>query len=154
MTRISRRSFGVSVGALAVSTFAIGKVSATFQSQPGGYPIASDVFTTLQKTVVPGPTPSVKIELYEIAKYQQYGFGNWMFGGPLKFVTRADIMPALYDGSAVTRKEKTSSARSIFRRRAQRLCLPAATTKWSSKSTSTFRSAKTWSSAAFGPRVL
>lgn len=106
MTRISRRRFGVSVGALAVSTFAIGKVGATFQSQPGGYPIASDVFTTLQRTVVPGPTPSVKIELYEIAKYQQYGFGNWAFGGPLKSVTRTDIMPALYDGSAVTKKEK------------------------------------------------
>src|SRR5665647_633414 len=106
MTRISRRRFGVSVGALAVSTFAISKVSATIRSQPGGYPIASDVFTTLQRTVVPGPPPSVKIELYEIAKYQQYGFGNWTFGGPLKSVTRADIMPALYDGSAVTKKEK------------------------------------------------
>lgn len=106
MTRISRRRFGVSVGALAASTFAIGKVSATFQSQPGGYPIASDVFTTLQRTVVPSPTPSVKIELYEIAKYQQYGFGNWAFGSPLKSVTRADIMPPLYDGSAVTKKEK------------------------------------------------
>lgn len=105
MTRISRRRFGVSVGALAVSTFATGKVSAIFQSQPGGYPIASDVFTTLQRTVVPGPTPSVKIELYEIAKYQQYGFGNWAFGAPLKSVTRTDIMPARYDGSAVTKKE-------------------------------------------------
>src|SRR5664279_4072164 len=106
MTGISRRRFGVGAGALAVSTFAIGKVSATFQSQTGGYPIASDVFTTLQRTVVPCPPPSVKIELYEIAKYQQYGFGNWAFGGPLKSVTRSDIMPALYDGSAVTKKEK------------------------------------------------
>jgi metallophosphoesterase (TIGR03768 family) len=106
MTRISRRSFGVNVGALAVSTFAIGKVSATIRSQPGGYPIASDVFTTLQRTVVPSPAPSVKIELYEIAKYQQHGFGNWAFGGPLKSVTRADIMPALYDGSTVTKKER------------------------------------------------
>lgn len=106
MTRISRRSFGVSVGALAVSTFVTGKASATFQSQPGGYPIASGVFTTLQKTVVPGPTPSAKIQLYEIAKYRQYGFGNWALGGPLKSVTRIDIMPALYDGSAVTKKEK------------------------------------------------
>lgn len=106
MTRISRRRFGGGVGTLAVSTFAIGKVSATSRSQPGGYPIASDVFSTLQRTVVPGPTPSVKIELYEIAKYQQYGFGNWAFGGPLKSATRTDIMPALYDGSAVTKKEK------------------------------------------------
>ena len=61
MTRISRRDFGVSVGALAVSTFAFGKGRATTQSQLEGYPIASDVFTTLQRTVVPGPKPSVAI---------------------------------------------------------------------------------------------
>src|SRR5665213_1995823 len=114
MTRISRRSFGASVGALAVSTFAIGKVSATFQSQPGGYPIASDVFTTLQKTVVPGPTPSAKIQLYEISKYQQYGFGNWALGGPLKSVTRSDIMPALYDLSLIHISEPTRQAATSY----------------------------------------
>jgi metallophosphoesterase (TIGR03768 family) len=106
MTKISRRSFGMSVGALAVSTFTIGTARATNQNQPGGYPIASDVFTTLQKTVVSSPTPSVTIPLYEVAKYQQYGFGNWTFGDPLKSVTRTDIMPALYDASAVTKKVK------------------------------------------------
>ncbi len=71
-----------------------------------GYSIASDVSTTLQRTVVPGPTPSVAINLYEISKYKQYGYGNWTFGGPLKAVTRTDIMPALYDGTAVTKKTK------------------------------------------------
>ena len=60
MTRISRRDFGVSVGALAVSTFTFGKGRATSQSQLEGYPIASDVSTTLRRTVVPGPTPSAK----------------------------------------------------------------------------------------------
>jgi hypothetical protein len=63
MTRISRRDFGVSVGALAVSTFTFGKGGATGQGQLEGYPIASDVFTTLQRTVVPGPTPSATIQL-------------------------------------------------------------------------------------------
>ena len=41
-----------------------------------GYSIASDVSTTLQRTVVPGPTPSVAINLYEVSKYKQYGYGN------------------------------------------------------------------------------
>ena len=48
-----------------------------------GYPIDPDVSTTLQRTVVPGPTPSVAINLYEISKYKQYGYGNWTCGGPL-----------------------------------------------------------------------
>ncbi len=74
------------------------------QSQIGGYPIASDVFTTRQRTVVPGPKPSVTIHLDEVSKYRQYGYGNWTFGDPLTSVTRTDIMPALYDGSAVTKK--------------------------------------------------
>lgn len=106
MTRISRRDFGVSVGALAVSTFTFRKARATSQSQLEGYPIASDVSTTLRRTVVPGPTPSAKIELHELSKYKQYGFGNWAFGDPLKSVTRTDIMPARYDGSTVTKKAK------------------------------------------------
>lgn len=75
-------------------------------SQIKGYPIASDVFTTLQRTVVPGPKPSVMIGLDEISKYSQYGYGNWTFGGPLKSVTRTDIMPARYDAAAITKKAK------------------------------------------------
>ncbi|MCX6089975.1 MAG: TIGR03768 family metallophosphoesterase, partial [Candidatus Atribacteria bacterium] len=82
------------------------KSDASQQSQPEGYPIASDVFTTLQRTVVPGPKPSVTIHLDEISKYKQSGYGNWTFGEPLEFVTRTDIMPAIYDGAAVTKKAK------------------------------------------------
>jgi metallophosphoesterase (TIGR03768 family) len=69
-----------------------------------GYPIAAAVFTTLQRTVVPGAKPSLMIHLDEISKYRQYGYGNWVFGAPLESVTRTDIMPALYDGKAVTKK--------------------------------------------------
>ncbi|MGD1036793.1 MAG: TIGR03768 family metallophosphoesterase [Roseiarcus sp.] len=103
MTKISRRGFAA---ALAASTFAFGKARATNQSQPEGYPIASDVFTTSERTVAPGPTPSAPVQLYELPKYAQYGYGAWTFGDPLKSVTRTDIMPAHYDASAVTKRAK------------------------------------------------
>ncbi|MEI6862836.1 MAG: TIGR03768 family metallophosphoesterase, partial [Candidatus Omnitrophota bacterium] len=76
------------------------------KSQLEKYPIEADIFTTLQRTVVPGPKPSEMIHLNEVSKYKLYGYGDWTFGEPLKSVTRTDIMPALYDGTAVTKKEK------------------------------------------------
>jgi metallophosphoesterase (TIGR03768 family) len=76
------------------------------ENQPAGYPIDSDVFTTLQRTVVPNPKPATEINLHEISKYKKYGYGKWTFGAPLKAVTRTDIMPANYDSSAVTKKDK------------------------------------------------
>ena len=76
------------------------------QSQPKGYPIASDVQTTLQRTIVPGKTPSTVIALSEIAQYSQYGYGNWTYGPGLPYDKRLDIMPATYSGSAVTKKTK------------------------------------------------
>ena len=76
------------------------------QSQLKGYPIASDVFTTLQRTVVSGSKPSVAINFNEISKYSQYGYGDWTFGEPLESVTRTDIMPDLYNKTAVTKKAK------------------------------------------------
>jgi len=76
------------------------------QSQLKGYPIASDVQTTLQRTIVPGPTPSTPINLWEISKYSQYGYGNWTYGPGLPYERRLDLMPANYSASAVTRKTK------------------------------------------------
>jgi metallophosphoesterase (TIGR03768 family) len=76
------------------------------ENQPAGYPIDSDVFTTLQRTIVPDPKPSTEINLHEISKYKKYGYGKWTFGAPLKSVTRTDIMPEKYDSSAVAKKDK------------------------------------------------
>ena len=76
------------------------------QSQPKGYPIAPDVFTTLQRTVVPGPKPSAAIRLDEVSKYKQYGYGQWTTGGPLLSEKRTDLMGSAYDGAAVTQKTK------------------------------------------------
>ena len=75
-------------------------------SNPAGYPIDPNVSTTLERTIVPGPNPLVKIRLDEISKYDQYGYGKWTFGAPLKCVTRTDIMPAAYKGLSATKKAR------------------------------------------------
>ncbi|MGZ7167568.1 MAG: TIGR03768 family metallophosphoesterase [Halobacteriota archaeon] len=79
------------------------------QIQPKGYEIASDVQTTLQRTVTPGATPSTAIALDEVSKYSQYGYGNWNYGSGLPCDRRLDLMPATYGGSAVTKKTKLLS---------------------------------------------
>ena len=94
------------MGLLIFSLIGYSKSDAGQQGQLGGYPIASDVFTTRQRTVVPGPKPSVKILLYEVSKYKQYGYGNWTYGPGLPYDKRLDIMPTTYSGSAVTKKTK------------------------------------------------
>ena len=76
------------------------------QNQLEGYPIASNVYTTLQKTVVPGPIPSAKIHLDEVSKYKEYGYGQWTMGGPLLCEKRIDLMGGAYDGASVTKKSK------------------------------------------------
>jgi len=76
------------------------------QNHPTGYTIASDVQTTAQRTIVPGPTPATAINLWEISKYDQYGYGNWTYGPGLPYDKRHDLMPAGYSGSAVTKKTK------------------------------------------------
>ena len=73
------------------------------------HPIASDVQTTLQRTVAPGATPSIAIALREVSKYSQYGYGNWIYGSRLLYERRLDIMPATYNSSAVTKKTKLLS---------------------------------------------
>ncbi|HWP67730.1 MAG TPA: TIGR03768 family metallophosphoesterase [Rectinemataceae bacterium] len=95
-----------SLGMLLLPPMAYAEGDTARQGQPGEYPIASDVFTTLQRTVVPGLKPPVAIDLTEISKYGQYGYGDWTFGDPLEAVTRTDIITAHYDGSAVARKTR------------------------------------------------
>ena len=76
------------------------------ESRIAGYPIASDVQTTAQRTIVPGPTPATAINLWEISKYSQYGYGNWTYGPGLPHDRRLDLMPAAYRGPAITKKTK------------------------------------------------
>ena len=69
-----------------------------------GCPIASTVFTTLQKTVVPDPIPAdaETVFPYELFKYKQNGYGRWHYGPGLDPVKRLDMMPATYRGESVT----------------------------------------------------
>ena len=82
------------------------KSNAGQQGQLEGYPIASDVFTTRQKMVLPDPTPSVTILLSEVSKYSQYGYGTWKAGEGIDDGKRLDIMPAGYTGASATKKAK------------------------------------------------
>ena len=79
------------MGMLIFSLSGCSKSDVRQQSQLEGYPIASDVFTTRQRTVVPGPKPSVTIHLDEVSKYKQYGYGNWTFGEVLSYPKREPI---------------------------------------------------------------
>ncbi|MBF0494764.1 MAG: TIGR03768 family metallophosphoesterase [Candidatus Omnitrophica bacterium] len=76
------------------------------KSLPGEYPIDIDIFTTRDRTIVPGPKPSVPIHLSQVSKYKQYGYGLWHYGPGDELVRRLDIMSPAYNGAAVTRKTK------------------------------------------------
>ena len=61
------------------------------------YPIASSVFTTKDKTIVPSATYGTVIEpknLKNIAQYDASGYGVWEDGGPLEVVERYDLDPS------------------------------------------------------------
>ncbi len=76
------------------------------QSSPAGYPIDVDVQTTAQRTIVPGPAPTTPIHLWEISKYDAYGYGSWTFGPGLAYDRRLDLMPVGYSGATVAKKTK------------------------------------------------
>ena len=67
----------------------------------GGYPIAPDVQTTIQRTVVPGSIrPDVpKVLPFEVARYAANGYGTWTYGPGVASVKRLDLMPTNYQGA-------------------------------------------------------
>jgi len=94
------------VGMTVLVSSAYSKSIAGQQSEPKGYPIATEVITTLERTIVPAPKPAQKVFLNELSKYDRYGYGKWSFGGPLMVDKRLDIMGSTYNGPSVARKEK------------------------------------------------
>jgi len=86
-------------GLLIFSSAGYSKSAAGQQSRIQRYPIASNVQTTAQRTVVPGSTFTGTIvpkDLCMISKYKQYGYGAWTYGGPLVSEKRNDIMSPDY----------------------------------------------------------
>ncbi|MFA6075595.1 MAG: TIGR03768 family metallophosphoesterase [Negativicutes bacterium] len=72
------------------------------------YPIADDIITTNQRTVTPDtlPASTPQIYPYEIAKYKDYGYGNWHYGKGLPYIKRLDIMATDYSGKSATKSTK------------------------------------------------
>ncbi|WP_027360033.1 TIGR03768 family metallophosphoesterase [Desulforegula conservatrix] len=68
------------------------------------YPIADEVFTTRQRTVVPDSTPwgLDMIYPYEISKYEEYGYGTWHYGPGIDSGKQLNLMPTGYSASSVT----------------------------------------------------
>ena len=69
-----------------------------------GYPPASTVSTTLDRTIVPDPIPAEaqKVLPFELSKYERNGYGKWSCGPGLARVKRLDLMPADYRGATHT----------------------------------------------------
>jgi metallophosphoesterase (TIGR03768 family) len=72
------------------------------------YPIASDVFTTRQRTIVPGILPwgMQTIFPYQIPLYAQNGYGTWSFGSGFDAGRQYTLMSPTYSGSSVTNTAK------------------------------------------------
>jgi hypothetical protein len=87
---ISRRDFGVSVGALFACGF--GKADAFGLPAIGTYPIAPNVHTTVQRTVLPNQKPAAAIRVDDVSNYQKRGFGPWHYGPALSCDRRLDLV--------------------------------------------------------------
>jgi len=70
------------------------------------YPIASQVYTTLDRTIVVDTIALPAIFTYEVSKYQQFGYGLWSYGYGLPYEKRLDLMPPGYNASAMTNSAK------------------------------------------------
>ncbi len=80
-----------------------------------GYPIARDVRTTRDRTVLPDPIPADAEKIFpcELAKYERNGYGKWHYGPGLEAERRLDLMPPAY--AAGTATETASGAARLLR---------------------------------------
>lgn len=78
------------------------------QTKQPSYPIDSVVLTTVERTIIPVAVPkeSPKLLPTDIAKYAQYGYGNWKFGPGLPYEKRLDLMPSAYAKTKATSSAK------------------------------------------------
>ena len=69
---------------------------------PADYPIATDVRTTRERTVVPDPIPADAEKIFpcDLEKYDKNGYGKWQYGPGLPAEKRLDLMPAGYIADA------------------------------------------------------
>jgi hypothetical protein len=70
-----------------------------------GYPIDHDVLTTLQRTVVPDPRPpgSKRLFPFEVARYEENGYGRWHYGAGVECERRLDLLSPRPRDKSVTK---------------------------------------------------
>jgi metallophosphoesterase (TIGR03768 family) len=92
------------IGELIFSSAGCSKKGDGNQSQLEGYPMAAEVSTTLQRTILPDSIPagSAVIFPYEVSKYKLNGYGVWHYGTGIEPIKRLDIMPATYSATSAT----------------------------------------------------
>ncbi len=68
----------------------------------------SKVYTTLDRTVIPFPVPTLPVSVlpYEIAKFSHFGLGDWYYGPGLPLQKRLDLMPSAYLNATVTNEAR------------------------------------------------
>lgn len=116
MNEISRRGFGAIFCAMTLTPMGLRMAEAATPKAGGGsaakkYPIASDVVTTAERTIAPGPAPTAAVRLHDIANYEKYGVGDWTYGAPLPHVRRTDLLPS---GGAAPAAARTKKLLSFF----------------------------------------
>ncbi len=107
----------VKIGILVVSFLVAVIVGSLFflnVGSPGyGYPIESQVYTTIDRTVVPVPVPSDSpvLDPDQVQDFAKYGYGIWEFGEGQGYEKRLDLMPEGYSGTSA---ENTTRLLHIF----------------------------------------
>jgi metallophosphoesterase (TIGR03768 family) len=95
---------GIAIFVIAVAIFCGWMYKKT---QPIRYPISSNVYTTVDQTVVPYPYPLPtnypKIAPYDLGNYAAYGYGQWRPGPGVPYQKRLDLMSSTYSGNSVVR---------------------------------------------------
>jgi len=74
-------------------------------SQNSGNSGSSNVFTTLDKTIVPDIVPVIPVvRIDDPANFEKFGYGKWHYGPGLPFQKRLDLMPAGYINNSVSKE--------------------------------------------------
>ena len=80
--------------AIIVAASLIVSIGVAGQVTEPDYPIESGVNTTLERTVISVPAPSVSITLlpYQVSNYSEYGYGLWEYDEGVAYQKRFDLV--------------------------------------------------------------
>ncbi len=103
--------FAAALGLELSAPGTLDKVLAAGEAPPvPSCPIASDVFTTLRRAVMPDPPSGAeKILPNEVSKYKRNGYGNWHYAPGIDSAKRLDIVPAAYNGASTVNSARLLS---------------------------------------------